>query len=250
VKKVIHLLSGPRNISTALMYAFAQHTELDVLDEPFYGYYLHAVKDREAHPMEVEILSAMPKCRDTILQQINGLAKHRKVFIKNMAHHCLESDPHYMAGWQNIILIRHPKKLLASFSKVIERPSLEAIGLKKASELSKFFDNVSIPYLIIDSDQLMVDPPTYIEQMCEEIGLIYEPGMCKWPKGGNRADGIWAPYWYNNVHQSSGFNRPNIKDNIEHWNDHLESVLEEALPYYNHMRLRALINKNTNATKI
>ena len=38
--KRICLWSGPRNISTALMYSFAQRSDTIVYDEPFYAYYL------------------------------------------------------------------------------------------------------------------------------------------------------------------------------------------------------------------
>ncbi|RMF66572.1 MAG: sulfotransferase family protein, partial [Calditrichaeota bacterium] len=36
----LNLLSGPRNVSTALMYSFAQREDTRVVDEPLYGYYL------------------------------------------------------------------------------------------------------------------------------------------------------------------------------------------------------------------
>ena len=36
----IMLWSSPRNISTALMYSFAQREDTSVMDEPFYAYYL------------------------------------------------------------------------------------------------------------------------------------------------------------------------------------------------------------------
>ena len=36
----ICLWSGPRNVSTAMMYSFAQRDDTVVYDEPFYGYYL------------------------------------------------------------------------------------------------------------------------------------------------------------------------------------------------------------------
>ena len=38
--KIIHAISGPRNISTALMYSFAQRPGCAVFDEPMYGVYL------------------------------------------------------------------------------------------------------------------------------------------------------------------------------------------------------------------
>ena len=29
--------------------------------------------------------------------------------------------------------------------------------------------------------------------------------MLSWETGGNPADGVWARYWYENVHRSTGF---------------------------------------------
>ena len=37
----ICLWSGPRNISTALMYAFGQRSDTEIIDEPLYAHYLH-----------------------------------------------------------------------------------------------------------------------------------------------------------------------------------------------------------------
>ncbi|MEM1067182.1 MAG: HAD family hydrolase, partial [Pseudomonadota bacterium] len=38
----IAMWSGPRNLSTAMMYAFAQRADCAVWDEPFYAAYLAA----------------------------------------------------------------------------------------------------------------------------------------------------------------------------------------------------------------
>ena len=38
--KIVCLWSGPRNVSTALMYSFAQRADTVVIDEPLYGHYL------------------------------------------------------------------------------------------------------------------------------------------------------------------------------------------------------------------
>jgi len=35
----INLWSSPRNVSTALMYSFAQRLDTTVVDEPLYAYY-------------------------------------------------------------------------------------------------------------------------------------------------------------------------------------------------------------------
>ena len=40
MNKIICLWSCPRNISTALMYSFAQREDVQVFDEPLYAHYL------------------------------------------------------------------------------------------------------------------------------------------------------------------------------------------------------------------
>ena len=244
MNKVIHLISGPRNISTALMYSFAQHPEFKVLDEPFYGYYLAHVHKREAHPMEQEILQTMPSDHQDVLTQIRDASREKKVFVKNMAHHCLVPEPFYMKDWQNVILIRDPKKLLQSFAKVIQRPDLDAIGIKRAFELMQFFDRHNMAYTVIESDELMIDPGMYLSQLCGELGITYDPQMTKWPAGPNPANGIWAPYWYKNVHRSTGFAKPKTTHDPGLWNDHLQQVYTQALPFYNQLKQKVLLNKN------
>lgn len=56
--KRINLWSSPRNISTALMYSFAQRPDTTVVDEPLYAHYLRQGLASEEHPGEAEILAA------------------------------------------------------------------------------------------------------------------------------------------------------------------------------------------------
>ena len=55
--KKICLWSGPRNISTALMYSFSQRDDTRVVDEPLYGHYL--LKTGVRHPGREEIMAAV-----------------------------------------------------------------------------------------------------------------------------------------------------------------------------------------------
>jgi hypothetical protein len=52
----IAMWSGPRNLSTALMYAFAARGDCAVWDEPFYAAYLAATG--LTHPMAAEVIAA------------------------------------------------------------------------------------------------------------------------------------------------------------------------------------------------
>jgi len=52
--KRIAMWSGPRNLSTAMMYSFAERDDTAVVDEPFYGAYLAATGIK--HPMHQQII--------------------------------------------------------------------------------------------------------------------------------------------------------------------------------------------------
>ena len=54
--RVICLWSGPRNVSTALMYSFAQLDDIDVVDEPLYAHYLRG--SGRDHPGRDDVLAS------------------------------------------------------------------------------------------------------------------------------------------------------------------------------------------------
>ena len=237
--KVINLISGPRNLSTALMYSFAQREDMTVLDEPFYGYYLQNASLEIEHPSQKEILQMMELKEEKVIENINSLRKQKNVFVKGMAHHYLTDSPYFILNWENVILIRHPKKLIASFSKVIHTPTLNDIGIKKASELFLFLKKNGKTPIVIDSDELLKNPRNYLKKLCNLLEIPFSEKMLRWKKGGIPEDGVWAKHWYKNVHNSEGFAVQ--KSSSQPLPNHLEPLLEEALPYYEILKSNILI---------
>jgi len=41
--------------------------------------------------------------------------------------------------------------------------------------------------------------------LCTELGVAFTPRMLSWPPGPRASDGVWAPYWYEAVLRSTGF---------------------------------------------
>lgn len=239
--KIINLISGPRNLSTALMYSFAQNRSVKVIDEPFYGYYLANENLKVTHPGTKEILKALPRSKKQVLAQIDSVSKTNKyIFIKGMAHHYLSKEPAHILPWDNVILIRHPEKLLASFSKVIKNPSLDDIGIKKAAELFAYLKNQGKTPLVIDSDQLLKNPEGYLQKICDALDIPFTKDMLSWQKGGIQEDGIWAQYWYGNVHNSTGFRFQ--KTSNQEMPDSLQPVLDQALIHYTILKNHILKN--------
>ena len=56
--------------------------------------------------------------------------------------------------------------------------------------------------------------------------------MVSWPKGPNKADGAWAPFWYKSVHASSGFIKQKEIPKLNPLPDHLIKVYDEVMPSY------------------
>lgn len=245
--KIINLIAGPRNLSTAIMYAFAQRDDCKVLDEPYYAYYLTEGAPDVAHPSHQEIIETMDPDHHKVTEQIKQLSEQSHVFVKGMAHHYLDNEPSYITPWTNVILIRHPKNLLASFSKVIENPSVDDIGIKKAAQLYSYLKKCGTTPIVIDSDELIKSPSTYFEQLCEVIGIPFTETMLHWKKGGIPEDGVWAPHWYGNVHKSTGFVKQ--KTSSQPMPERLQPILDEALPYYQQLK-QYILKNNAHATDL
>ena len=69
----IQCWSGPRNISTALMYSWRQRTDTTVVDEPFYGHYL-TIDDR-GHPGVEAVLASQSHDADEVIAAARALAQ-------------------------------------------------------------------------------------------------------------------------------------------------------------------------------
>ena len=54
--------------------------------------------------------------------------------------------------------------------------------------------------------------------------------MLQWNAGPKPYDGVWAPYWYSNVHKSKGFEKQQTSDRP--LPENLIPLYEEAKKYY------------------
>lgn len=233
----INLWSGPRNISTAMMYSFAQRSDCTVIDEPLYAYYLKETGIH--HPGREEILQSQPHVGQKVIDEIIlGDYPTEVVFFKQMTHHLLQLDRLFLNACQNIILIRHPKLVLHSYSKVISQPSIQDIGIVQSFELYRELKNSNASVLVMDSDDLLRKPSHFLSMLCSSLELDFDSKMLEWKAGARHEDGIWAKYWYDAVHKSTGFQAAKSLD--FELPDPLNSLLEEALPFYNSLKEIAL----------
>ena len=85
--------SGPRNISTALMYSFGNRDDFEIIDEPFYSNYL--IETGLDHPMREEIILSQPENVDQIILTLSQKRTigGKSLYQKHMSQHMTNSIP-------------------------------------------------------------------------------------------------------------------------------------------------------------
>lgn len=199
----IALWSGPRNLSTALMYSFANRGDCRVMDEPLFGYFLE--KTGVWRPSREEALRLMSRDPEQILADMKETGGADFVFSKNMANHLEGLDFSVLHGFRNIILTRKPAAVLSSYLKQVEHPTPLDLCYDHQLRILRYLRAQKIPHLIIDSDDLRDSPKRVLSRLCEFAGIEFSDKMLQWPAGARPEDGVWAKYWYAHVHQSTGF---------------------------------------------
>jgi hypothetical protein len=232
--------SGPRNISTAMMRSFGNRPDTAVIDEPLYAHYLHATGLE--HPGREEVIEAGPTdWREAVTRLLGRVPGRRRIFYqKHMAHHLLPHvDRGWIAGLTNCFLIRDPREVIVSFTKVIERPRAEDLGYPQQSELfeAELARTGRVPP-VIDARDVLENPRRTLGALCGAVGIDFDGAMLRWPAGGRQTDGVWAKHWYENVNRSTGFGRHAPKD--DRVPADLMGVYETCRPLYDRLAAHRL----------
>jgi hypothetical protein len=231
----IAMWSGPRAVSTAMMRSWENRADTVVVDEPLYAHYLLATGIN--HPGQAEIIASQDTDWLAVARALTSdpLPPGRRIYFqKHMTHHILpDMDRAALRPLRHAFLIRDPRDLLASYSKVRTEPTLDDLGLRQQVELFTEFGGP-----ILDSRDLLRSPEAALRALCAALDVRFDPAMLSWPAGSRDTDGVWAPYWYDGVWASTGFSpaRP-VANPIR---PELAPLLATCLPYYEQLADRRL----------
>jgi hypothetical protein len=228
----INLWSGPRNVSTALMYSFAQRDDARVVDEPLYAHFLRL--SGRPDPGREQVLAAQdPDGERVVRELILGPCDRPVLFMKQMAHHLVDLDLGFLQQTANVLLVRDPAEMLPSLAINVPEPTLRDTSLARQTELL-----AHLVEPVLDARRLLGDPRGVLGRLCERLELPFDEAMLSWPAGPRPEDGVWAPHWYANLHRSTGFAPYRAK--TEPFPERLRDVLEESRPHYEVLLERAL----------
>jgi Sulfotransferase domain len=227
----IAMWSGPRNLSTAMMYAFAARGDCAVVDEPFYSAYLQATG--LDHPMRDAVIASQTSDPALVAQSLLGsIPQGQSLFYQK--HMTLHMIPQFSCGFMRG-LIRHPARVVASYAKKREAPTLADIGfVQQAALFEQVADTLGHAPLVIDCADIRANPRLALAGLCAALGIPFRDSMLRWTRGPKPYDGVWAPHWYGAVHQSTGFEDP--EGPLPVLSDGFAKLVDQALPYYQRLQ--------------
>ncbi len=228
----IYMWSGPRNISTALMRSFENRPDTEVLDEPFYSYYLF--ETGKNHPMKNEIIKNYQYKENKIIKMITK-KKDNIFYQKHMSHHILEETSlNWLKTGINCFLIRDPSYVINSYIKKNKLSESKELGYSKLYEIFKKTQDFQKKTIIIDSNDLLNNPKTILKKICKLLNIKFYEEMTKWPKGNRKTDGIWSKIWYAKVINSEKFKKNNVT--IKTFPKKYNKIFLECNDIYNKMK--------------
>ncbi len=205
----IAMWSGPRNISTAMMRSWENRPDCTVVDEPFYACYLR--ETGLPHPGREAVIASQSTDREEVIRELTEQTAATPIlYQKHMTKHMPPGmDMGWCAGLRHCFLIRDPAEVIASYLKRMPSVDEHDIGIARQAELFRDISTVTgKPPCVIDAADVLRDPDATLASLCESLGVDYLPeSMLSWPPGRRKSDGVWAPHWYGNAEESTGFKR-------------------------------------------
>jgi len=235
---IVAMWSGPRNISTAMMRAWENRPDTQVIDEPFYAHYLeHTGVD---HPMRDKIVADGTSDWRRVIETLTTKPESGIFYQKHITAHWLDHLPtDWLDGIEHVFLIREPEPVAASYSVKRETVNIYDLGFSQQKFLFDYLSKLNgRSPLVIDSRRFLSDPESQLRTVCEALDIDFDASMLSWPSGPRDSDGIWGSHWYDAVNQSSGFMPARSKDIV--LNEAQQAIAEDCRPYYNALAQHAI----------
>lgn len=156
-------------------------------------------------------------------------------FQKHMTHHMLDNmEWDWVLKLTNCFLIREPRRVLLSFSKVIPNPTIDQTGLPQQVELFHFIrKKTGQTPPVLSSKDVLSNPRHALSALCEAINIPFMDSMLKWSAGKRDSDGTWSKYWYSSVEKSTEF--MSYQENNRPVPEYMKDLLAKCDELYNQM---------------
>lgn len=202
---IVVLWTIPRSRSTAFERMMIERGDHHVVDEPYSARYYLSESSLSNRFSEV-VPDSEP---DEILSRLKEAAKHRPVFVKDMAYQARGLiTPEFVGNFTNTFLVREPVSAVASLSLKWPDFTEEEAGYTALLEAFHIVTETTgeKPH-VVEADELARNPERTAAEYCKAVGIEFVPDSLNWAPG--MAD-EWVRWqdWYSGVAESTGFQVP------------------------------------------
>ena len=245
------LWATPRSTSTAFEWMMRMRGDMACFHEPF-GEAWYQGDDARAPRLNADSLRKPGLNFRVVLERLQAAACRRPVFSKDMPqftdhlwddHLC---DDEFLDCFEHSFLIRDPAKVLASLQRSWLKLGDEAgferneIGFDEQRALfDRLADKLGHAPVVIDSDDLLADPPRMVEKYCHSIGVPFIAEALSWEPG-SRSEVLWYDgddsIWHESLKNSNGLKaQPRKPVAIDELPARLLALYDDFLPHYQHL---------------
>lgn len=239
------LWATPRSTSTAFEWMMRMRGDLACFHEPF-GEAWYQGDDARAPRLTADSPRKPGLNFERVLQNLQSAASRRAVFAKDMPQftdHLWSDD--FLGRFEHSFLIRDPAKVLASLQRSWLKTGSEGftrneIGFDEQRRLfDRLCEKTGEPPVVIDSDDLLEDPPLMVEAYCQAIGIAFIASALHWQPG-SRSEVLWYDgddsVWHETLKNSNGLKAQARKPaDIDELPPRLRELYDAFLPHYRHL---------------
>jgi hypothetical protein len=234
--KPIALWSVPRSISTAFERVFVERDDFEVFHEPFGESYYYSEERLSDRYSDEE-----PRPKDNYENVLARLLEphENRVFLKDMAYHVKPLiNPEFVSQFRNTFIIRDPKYVIASLSRMWPDFTLEETGFEQLYRLFRYATEVDPEdVVVVDAMTFSENPVGVLAAYCEHLEIPFRTDDLSWQPGNVREWENWEG-WHEEAQQSSGIKPAERKD--PELPPELQEAYEYCLPYYYQLAARAI----------
>ena len=234
--KPVALWSVPRSISTAFERVFVERDDFEVFHEPFGESYYYSEERLSDRYSDEE-----PRPEDNYENVLARLLEphEKRVFVKDMAYQAKPLiGPEFASRFRNTFIIRDPKYVIASLSRMWPDFTLEETGFEQLYRLFRYATEVDPEdVVVVDSMTFSENPVGVLAAYCEHLKIPFRTDSLSWRPGEVREWESWEG-WHEEAQQSTGIKPAERKD--PELPPELQEAYEYCLPYYYQLAARAI----------
>jgi hypothetical protein len=225
--KPIALWAVPRSLSTAFERVFVERDDLEVLHEPFSAAYYYG-PDRLSDRYADEAPKPESGYEDVLAEVFKP--REKRLFLKDMPYQAKGvMSREFIRRFTNTFIIRDPKYVLTSLSKMWPDFTLEETGFEQIYWAFRYAEEAGENPVVVDAMTFSENPVSVLSAYCERIGIPFRPDALSWEPGEVEKWKSWEE-WHEVAQQSTGIERAERRD--PELPDELQEAYEDCLPYY------------------